>query len=263
MAASRVLRRVEIALLVIGLSLLGVALGATALRWNYQAEQERAFEQVMAASQMASAEIAFDPLPLPGEPSSSAIESTPEEADEPANEDVEATVEVESPKPEPLASATPKPASNALPASVQAAISELDPDLLGRLVIPRLGLSAFVLEGEDESTLQRAVGFLPGTARPGEGGNTGLAAHRDTFFKPLEQIQVDDRIRLEVPPHTYEYRVDSFRVVDPSEVSVLDSTGTEELTLVTCYPFRYIGPAPNRFIVKATRIQQGEVGGAP
>ncbi|MCA1732581.1 MAG: class D sortase, partial [Acidobacteria bacterium] len=98
-------------------------------------------------------------------------------------------------------------------------------------------------------------GFLPGTARPGEGGNTGLAAHRDTFFRPLEGIQVDDRIRLEVPPHTYEYRVDSVRIVEPSEVSVLDFTGTEELTLVTCYPFRYIGPAPDRFIVKATRVQ--------
>ena len=258
MAASRVLRRVEIALFVIGFSLLGVALGATAQRKNFQAEQEAAFERVMAASQKASAP--GEPAPEVSEESSpSAIEATSAEPEGSGIEEVEA----EKPTTEPPAETAPKPASSRLPASVQAAINELDPDLLGRLVIPRLGLSAFVLAGEDESTLERAVGFLPGTARPGKGGNTGLAAHRDTFFKPLEQIQVDDRIRLEVPPHTYEYRVESFRVVDPSEVSVLDSTGTEELTLVTCYPFRYVGPAPNRFIVKATRIHQVQDGGAP
>lgn len=263
MAASRVLRRVEIALFVIGLSLLGVALGATALRWNYQAEQERAFERVMAASQLTPAEIEPDPVLPPSEPVAEVVDepsvpapaAAPEGAIGSPDKEVPATVELESPNPQPAAEATPKKASRPAPPPVEVAIDELDPGLLGRLVIPRLGLSAFVLEGEDESTLQRAVGFLPGTARPGEGGNTGLAAHRDTFFQPLERIQIDDRIRLEVPPHTYEYRVDSFRVVAPSEVSVLDSTGTEELTLVTCYPFRFIGPAPDRFIVKATRIQ--------
>jgi sortase A len=258
MAASRVLRRVEISLFVIGLSLLGVALGATALRWIYQAEQEQAFERVMAASQMASAAIELESVPTPSEviaeagdePSLPAGERAPDQV-ESSEKEIPATVERDSPKTRPVAEKTPKEASRSVPSPVD----ELDPDLLGRLVIPRLGFSAFVLKGEDESTLQRAVGFLPGTARPGEGGNTGLAAHRDTFFRPLERIQVDDRIRLEVPPHTYEYRVDSLRIVEPSEVSVLDFTGTEELTLVTCYPFRYIGPAPDRFIVKATRIQ--------
>jgi LPXTG-site transpeptidase (sortase) family protein len=255
MAASRVLRRVEIALLVTGLSLLGVALGATALRWNFQAEQEQAFDRVMAASQMAQAERISDMVPpsretLAETPAEPTVESAVEEADEGAG----ATVELEALQPDPQAEDRPKQ-KPLIPAPARDAIDALDPDLLGRLVIPRLGFSAFILEGEDESTLQRAVGFLPDTARPGEGGNTGLAAHRDTFFRPLERIQVDDRIRLEVPPHTYEYRVDSLRVVEPSEVSVLDFTGTEELTLVTCHPFRYIGAAPNRFIVKATRIQ--------
>ena len=254
MAASRVLRRVEIALFVIGLSLLGVALGATALRWNYQANQEHAFDRVMAVSQMASAAIELDSASSPSEvldESATPPAGEPEEAIESSDKEIEATGDLESPQPQLVADKSPKKTSRPVPPPAD----ELDPDLLGRLVIPRLGFSAFVLEGEDESTLQRAVGFLPGTARPGEGGNTGLAAHRDTFFRPLEGIQVDDRIRLEVPPHTYEYRVDSLRIVEPSEVSVLDFTGTEELTLVTCYPFRYIGPAPDRFIVKATRIQ--------
>ncbi|MFN2239872.1 MAG: class D sortase [Thermoanaerobaculia bacterium] len=259
MAASRVLRRVEIALLVIGLSLLGVALGATALRWNFQAEQERAFERVMATSQVASAANDLESVSPPsetaaevvGEPSIPAAPGKTEEAVESLGKEVPVAVVPESPKPQRLAEDKPKKASRPVPPPADA----LDPNLLGRLVIPRLAFSAFVLEGEDESTLERAVGFLPGTARPGEGGNTGLAAHRDTFFRPLEGIQVDDRIRLEVPPHTYEYRVDSVRIVEPSEVSVLDFTGTEELTLVTCYPFRYIGPAPDRFIVKATRVQ--------
>jgi len=81
-----------------------------------------------------------------------------------------------------------------------------------------------------------------------------LAGHRDTFFRPLREIQLNDRIRMIVPPHTYEYRVQSFRVVTPEETSVLDSKGVEELTLVTCYPFRFIGPAPKRFIVSAARV---------
>lgn len=259
MAASRVLRQVEIALFVIGLSLLGVALGATAQRKNFQAEQEEAFERVMAASQMAQAETAPDSVLSPSETAEAVGETSnpvtpvkPEDSIEPSDKEAAVPAVPESPVVEDVSKkASPLVASPA---------DALDPDLLGRLVIPRLNFSAFVLEGEDESTLERAVGFLPGTARPGEGGNTGLAAHRDTFFRPLEGVQVDDRIRLEIPPHTYEYRVDSLRVVEPSEVSVLDFTGTEELTLVTCYPFRYIGPAPNRFIVKATRVQENENG---
>jgi sortase A len=126
---------------------------------------------------------------------------------------------------------------------------------MGRIKIPRIGLSAIVLAGDDDATLRRAVGWVAGTARPDEGGNTALAGHRDTFFRPLQRVEIDDRVRLVVPPHTYEYRVDSIRVVGPDEVSVLDSTGIEELTLVTCYPFRLVGPAPDRFIVKAVRIE--------
>ena len=130
----------------------------------------------------------------------------------------------------------------------------LDPGVLGRLEIPRLGLSAIVKEGADERTLARAVGLVPGSPRPGDAGNIVLAGHRDTVFWPLREIEVNDRIRVTVPPHTYEYRVQSVRVVEPEETDVLQSNGVEELTLVTCYPFRFVGPAPERFIVSAARV---------
>lgn len=129
-----------------------------------------------------------------------------------------------------------------------------DPFALGRIEIPRLGIAAIIKEGADEGTLTRAVGHVPRTARPGELGNMVLAGHRDTFFRPLRRIKVNDRIRLVVPPHTFEYRVQSLRVVAPEETGVLHSNGVEELTLVTCYPFRFVGPAPERFIVSASRV---------
>ncbi len=123
-----------------------------------------------------------------------------------------------------------------------------------RIEIPRLGVSAIVEEGTDEKTLARAVGLVDGSARPGELGNMVLAGHRDTFFRPLRKVRVNDRIRMVVPPNTYEYEVTAVRVVEPEETSVLASRGVEELTLVTCYPFRFVGPAPERFIVSAARI---------
>jgi len=103
-------------------------------------------------------------------------------------------------------------------------------------------------------TLARAVGRVPGSARPGQGGNMVLAGHRDTFFRPLRDIRVNDRIRMVVPPNTYEYKVESVMVVSPEDTNVLRSKGKEEITLVTCFPFRYIGPSPDRFVVSATRV---------
>jgi sortase A len=99
------------------------------------------------------------------------------------------------------------------------------------------------------------VGLVPEGARPGQNGNIVLAGHRDTFFWPLRKIELKDRIRVVVPPNEYEYEVASVRIVEPEETSVLQSKGIEELTLVTCYPFRFIGPAPDRFIVSATRVR--------
>ena len=124
--------------------------------------------------------------------------------------------------------------------------------LIGRLEIPRLGLSALVEEGQEEQTLRRAIGHIPGTAFPGAGGNVGLAAHRDTFFRPLRHVQAGDLVRLTTPSGLFEYLVESVQVVEPDRVEVLDPPSSGEvLTLVTCYPFDFVGAAPQRYIVRA------------
>jgi sortase A len=127
--------------------------------------------------------------------------------------------------------------------------------LLGRLEIPRLGLSVMVVEGDDHRTLRRAVGHVPGTALPGQDGNTALTGHRDTFFRPLRNIRPEDIITLTTLQGRYRYRVLSTQVVNPDDVSVLEASQKEILTLITCHPFYFVGAAPNRFIVRAERIQ--------
>jgi sortase A len=124
--------------------------------------------------------------------------------------------------------------------------------LLGRIEISRLDLSAIVREGDDVATLRRAVGHIPGTALPGEFGNAGLAGHRDTFFRSLKDVRVGDRIVVSTPDSVVRYTVTDARVVDPTDLSVLDPTSARTLTLVTCYPFTYIGPAPKRYVVTAS-----------
>jgi sortase A len=128
--------------------------------------------------------------------------------------------------------------------------------LVGRLTIPRLHLSAMVREGADEGTLQLALGHIPGTAFPGQPGNVGVAGHRDTLFRPLRDIRNSDLIRFETGNGSYMYRVESTTIVKPRDVGVLARGPSDELTLVTCYPFHYIGSAPDRFIVKARQVQQ-------
>jgi sortase A len=122
---------------------------------------------------------------------------------------------------------------------------------IGRIEIPRLGVSAIVRAGTDARTLRLAVGHIPGTAYPGDSGNVGLAGHRDTFFRKLRDVRPDDIIRIATVEGTYSYRVDRTTVVNPDAVWVLDPTDSEMLTLVTCYPFTYIGSAPQRFVVRA------------
>jgi sortase A len=124
--------------------------------------------------------------------------------------------------------------------------------VVGRIEIPRLRVSAVVKAGSDARTLQLAVGHIPGTALPGEDGNIGLAGHRDTFFRRLRDIRPDDRIRVTTPGGVYEYSVERTLVVEPTDVWVLDATESPTLTLVTCYPFSFVGSAPQRFIVRAT-----------
>lgn len=124
-------------------------------------------------------------------------------------------------------------------------------DFIARIEMPRLGLSAMTREGTDPKTLERSVGHIANTALPGENGNAAFAGHRDTFFRSLKHVRAGDRIIMTTPGGRHEYVVRDTRVVPPSDVSVLDPTPAPTLTLVTCFPFSYIGPAPNRFIVRA------------
>jgi len=128
-------------------------------------------------------------------------------------------------------------------------------DVVGRMEIPRLSLSTVVFEGADPDVLERGAGHLPGSALPGDRGNTVLAAHRDTFFRSLRGIQVGDLVRIHRPQRDTAYIVQSARVVEPNEVDVLNPTAEPALTLITCYPFRFIGPAPERFVVRAVLAQ--------
>lgn len=125
---------------------------------------------------------------------------------------------------------------------------------IARLVVPRLGVSVIVAEGVDNSTLRRAIGRVPDSARPGEAGNIALAGHRDTFLRPLAGIREGDLIQLESPVGYESYRVEWTSIVAPKDVHVLDATSYSALTLVTCYPFNYVGAAPERFIVRARRV---------
>jgi len=204
-AVAQWLRRAEIALLVLGVSLVGGALAAVVNTQVYQARQGRAFSDM----ERRAAAPTYGP------------ESPP-------------------------ASAAGGPS-----------ISELavDPLVLGRIEIPRIGISAIVRDGDDDTTLGLAVGHIPGTARPGERGNMALAGHRDSFFRALQHIELHDTIRFRTAGRSYEYLVDSTEVVAPKETRLLDPTRDAVLTLVTCYPFGWIGHAPNRFIVRASRLQ--------
>ena len=146
-------------------------------------------------------------------------------------------------------------ATREAPQDVPKAPPAIGPDgLIGRIEIARLGVSAIVLEGTDNKTLRHGVGHIRNTALPGEPGNAGLAAHRDTFFRPLKDIRQDDIIRVTTVNGDYRYRVVSTRVLNPTDVWVLKPTATEILTLVTCHPFYFVGSAPNRFIVQAERV---------
>ena len=128
------------------------------------------------------------------------------------------------------------------------------PAAIGRLEIPRIGVSVVVAEGDDENTLKVAVGHLPDTPLPWQAGNTALAGHRDTFFRSLRRVRAGDEIRVVTRHGTFRYRVSRHTVVDPDALWVLDASPAAALTLITCYPFDYVGPAPRRFVVHAERM---------
>ena len=160
--------------------------------------------------------------------------------------------------------AIPQPATFPLPAQEEAdrahaeslGIDGLAGSPLGRIDISSIDLTAMIMEGVDGRTLRHAVGHIPGTPLPGQRGNVALAGHRDTFFRGLRNIHKDDEITLTTLHGTYSYRVDSTQVVEPQDVNVLAATADDLLTLVTCYPFYFVGPAPKRFIVRAHRISK-------
>lgn len=145
-------------------------------------------------------------------------------------------------------------AAPAVHAPLPQAQPPLPSSVIGRLEIPRLNLTVMVREGADGKTLHRAVGHIPGTALPGYAGNVALAGHRDTFFRELRNIKKDDTIELETENGTYRYLVQSTDIVGPRDVGVLAASNKQTLTLVTCYPFYYIGSAPKRFIVHAAQV---------
>jgi sortase A len=125
---------------------------------------------------------------------------------------------------------------------------------IGRMQIPRLGLSVMVAEGVDAPQLALGAGHVPGTALPGQPGNVAVAGHRDTFFRKLRELQKNDVVQFTTLSGTYDYTVESMQIVSPNDVQVLRASKQPMLTLVTCYPFYYIGPAPRRFIVQARQI---------
>jgi sortase A len=155
-----------------------------------------------------------------------------------------------------------QPASSPLPAQAEAdraravsfGIDGLAGSPLGRIEISSIGLAAMIMEGIDGRTLRHAVGHVPGTPLPGQQGNVVITGHRDTFFRGLRNIHKDDEITLTTLHGSYRYRVDSTQVVEPKDTEVLDNSVDNTLTLVTCYPFYFVGPAPKRFIVRAHRI---------
>lgn len=125
---------------------------------------------------------------------------------------------------------------------------------IGTLEIVRVGLAGVVVEGDDTAVLDAAIGHLPDTPLPWNNGNSALAAHRDALFKPLERVRVGDLVRLRTPHGTLDYRVRETLIVGPEDLWVLDPTPIPTLTLISCYPFRYVGAAPQRFIVRADRM---------
>jgi sortase A len=145
----------------------------------------------------------------------------------------------------------PQPGPSAAPKGALAAAVD---GLIGRIEIPRLLVSAVVVEGVDKITLRRAVGHIPGTALPGQAGNVGLAGHRDTFFRSLKDLKIKDEVQFSTLAGNFNYEVESLRVVDPDNVGVLAPSGHNVLTLVTCYPFYFVGPAPQRWIVRARQV---------
>jgi sortase A len=157
--------------------------------------------------------------------------------------------------------ALPKPEQAPAPVIIAPPVALSVGEIVGRLEVPRLGLSVIVAEGDDDQTLDVAAGHLPDTPLPWLPGNSAVAAHRDSYFRPLKGIRPDDDLRLTTAQGTFTYKVKRVSIVRPEDLSVLRATEVPTLTLITCYPFAYIGHAPKRFIVQAERtVNPAEAG---
>jgi sortase A len=133
------------------------------------------------------------------------------------------------------------------------------PDAIAILTIPRLHLRVPIFDGTDELTLNRGIGRIAGTAMPGEDGNLAIAGHRDGFFRGLKDIAIGDQVEIRSPGESETYIVDSTEIVTPDDVRVLEGGPIHTVTLITCYPFYFVGDAPKRFIVKASVIHRSEL----
>jgi sortase A len=131
----------------------------------------------------------------------------------------------------------------------------IEGNAIGEMEVPRLGLNAVFVQGDSPKILRRAVGHISETALPGEPGNVVLTAHRDSYFRPLRNIRRGDTIELQTLDGEFAYQVDWTEVVSPGDVEVLHASGENTLTLVTCFPFYFVGPAPKRFIVRAHQTE--------
>jgi LPXTG-site transpeptidase (sortase) family protein len=154
-----------------------------------------------------------------------------------------------------------------LQATLQAARATDPPPLEGtarrarfpwNVAIARLGVSVAVLEGTNEHTLAYAAGHILGTHQPGQRGTVGIAAHRDTFFRPLRGIRLGDLVQVDTPGGRFEYRVESTAVVGPEDTRLLRSAA-DTLVLVTCFPFNFVGAAPRRFVVRCVPLQSDDL----
>ena len=127
-------------------------------------------------------------------------------------------------------------------------------ETLGQILVPRLSINAIVIQGDSAANLRHGVAHLSNSPLPGESGNVALAGHRDTFFRPLRDIRIGDRVIFKTTSRSFEYIVESTQVVSPTDLSVLDASSGHQLTLLTCFPFYYVGPAPKRFVVHAREL---------
>ncbi len=160
-----------------------------------------------------------------------------------------------SPHPETISSSLPsgmQPPAAGVAASPKAAATRGSRAPLAVLEIPKIHLEVPVMNGTDALTLNHAVGRIVGTARLGEPGNIGIAGHRDTFFRGLKDLQKGDAIELRTEEGTDRYIVDEIQIVTPQNISVLSPRARSSITLVTCYPFHFVGNAPQRYIVMAS-----------